>query len=130
MKSTRQIQRDAKRLFRVCFVNGLLDEDRVRHAVQRVAEGKRRGYLRCLSYFERLVRLESDRHTAQIESPQPLPQDLQSTISTNLRKAYGTSIKIRFSEDAQLIGGIRVKVGSEIYDGTVQHGLAVIAKRL
>lgn len=129
MKSARQIQRDAKRLFRVCFVDGLLNEDRVRHAVQRIAAGKHRGYLRCLSYFERLVRLESDRHTAQVDSAQSLSQDLQRTIITNLRTCYGTSINIRFSEDSQLIGGIRVKIGSEIYDGTVRHGLAVIAKR-
>jgi F-type H+-transporting ATPase subunit delta len=123
------MRREAKRVFRLCFVDGLLNEDRVREAVQRVAEGKHRGYLLFLSCFERLVRLESDRHTAQIDSARSLPQDLQDTISSRLRKTYGPSINIQFSEDAKLIGGIRVKVGSDVYDGSVQHGLRLVAKR-
>ena len=36
MKRIRQAKRDAKELFRLCLVNGLLDEDRVRQVVERV----------------------------------------------------------------------------------------------
>ena len=38
MKISKQIKREAKQLFRSCFVNGLLDENRARQAVQRVIE--------------------------------------------------------------------------------------------
>jgi hypothetical protein len=35
MKSPKEIKREAKHLFRLCFVNGSLDEDRVRGRVAR-----------------------------------------------------------------------------------------------
>ena len=38
MKTTRQAKREAKRLFRLCLVNGALDEDRAREVVQRVVQ--------------------------------------------------------------------------------------------
>ena len=42
MKITKQARREAKQLFRFCLVNGLLDENRVRQAVQHVvADGRR-----------------------------------------------------------------------------------------
>jgi F-type H+-transporting ATPase subunit delta len=128
MKSPKQIRRQAKRLFRWCVLDGLLDEDRVRQVIRSVLEAKHRGYLDLLSDFERLVRLESERHVAQVESAEPLPSDLQSSIRARLQDTYGSSIKIRFSDDTKLIGGLRVRVGSDVYDGTVQHGLLVIAR--
>ena len=60
MKITKQARRDAKQLFRLCLVNGLLDEDRVRQVVQRVIAVKPRGYLAMLSHFQRLVKLDLD----------------------------------------------------------------------
>jgi hypothetical protein len=36
MKITRQEKREAKQLYRLCLVKGLLDENRVRQVVQRV----------------------------------------------------------------------------------------------
>ena len=56
MKTTKQIEREAKRLFRSCLVNGLLDEGRTRQVVQRIIDGKRRGSLALLSEFQRLVK--------------------------------------------------------------------------
>ena len=43
MKISKQTKREAKQLFRCCFVNGLLDENRARQAVRRVVEVKPRG---------------------------------------------------------------------------------------
>ena len=42
MKISKQAQRDARQLFRSCQVNGLLDENRVRQAVDLVAGEKSR----------------------------------------------------------------------------------------
>jgi hypothetical protein len=60
-------------LFRSCLANGLLDENRVRQAVRLVAERKPRGCLPLLSQFQRLVKLDTARRTARIESADALP---------------------------------------------------------
>ncbi len=128
MKTTKQARREATQLFRLCLVNGMLDEGRVRQVVERVIEGKRRGYLALLSFFHRLVKLERARHTAEVESAVPLPADLQASVRNGLRTTYGLGINILFAHRPELIGGMRIKVGSDVYDGSVRAGLAALER--
>jgi F-type H+-transporting ATPase subunit delta len=128
MKTTRITKREAKRLFRSCLVNGLLDENRTRQVVQRIIDGKRRGGLALLSHFQRLVKLERARHTAEVESAMPLPTDLRAGIQAALARTYGPGIHASFAHNPGLIGGMRIKVGSDVYDGTVRARLAALEK--
>ena len=128
MKTPKQTKREARRLFRLCLVNGLLAEGLVRQVVERVIEGKRRGYLTLLSFFHRLVKLERARHTAEVASAVPLPADLQASVQADLQSAYGPAISILFAHRPELIGGMRIKVGSDVYDGSVQGELAALEK--
>src|SRR5512136_1823728 len=123
MKTTRQTKREAKRLFRFCLINGLLDEARTRQVVQRIVDGKRRGGLDLLSHFRRLVRLDYARHTAQVESAMPLPEDLRVSVQAGLARTYGPGISASFVHNPELIGGMRIKVGSDVYDGSVRARL-------
>ncbi len=124
MKITKQARREAKELFRSCVVGGLLEENRVRQAVQQVLQIKPRGYLAILTHFLRLVKLDIERRTALVESAVPLASDLQTQIQTSLARSYGKGLEISFAQNPELIGGIRVKVGSDVYDGSVQGRLA------
>jgi len=126
MKVSKQARREAKQLFRSCIVNGLLDENRARQVVRRVLESKPRGYLAILSHFQRLVKLDLERRTAKVESASPLPPDLQANVQTSLSRLYGRGLNISFAENPALIGGLRIKVGSDVYDGSVQARLAAL----
>jgi F-type H+-transporting ATPase subunit delta len=128
MKTSRQTKRDAKRLFRWCLVNGLLDESRTRQVVQSIIESKRRGDLALLSHFRRLVKLEYARHTAEVESAVPVSADLRASIQAGLARAYGPGISASFVHNPELIGGMRIKVGNDVYDGSVRARLAVLEK--
>ena len=126
MKISKQARREAKELFRACVSNGLLDENRTRQAVTRVLDAKPRGYLTILSHFQRLVKLDIERRTARVESAVPLPPDLQASVQNSLARVYGAGLKISFAQNPALIGGMRVKIGSDVYDGTVQARLAAL----
>ncbi len=128
MKISKQAQRDARQLFRSCQVNGLLDETRVRQAVALVLAQKPRRYVEILSRFQRLVKLDVERRTARVESAMPLPADLQADVAGRLRKIYGAGVEISFDGNPALIGGLRVKVGSDLYDGSVQGKLERLAE--
>lgn len=65
MKITKQARRDARQLLRACLADAVLDDNRVRQAVQSVIRDKPRGYLAVLVQFQRLVRLETARRTAR-----------------------------------------------------------------
>jgi F-type H+-transporting ATPase subunit delta len=124
MKITKQARREAKELFRSCVVGGLLEENRVRQAVQQVLQSKPRGFLAILTHFLRLVKLDIERRTARVESAVPLASDLQTQIQTSLARSYGKGLDISFAQNPELIGGVRIKVGSDVYDGSVQGRLA------
>ena len=128
MKTSRQTKREAKRLFRSCIINGLLDEGRARQVVQSIIKSKRRGDLALLSHFKRLVKLEYARHTAEVESAVPLPPDLRADIQAGLARIYGPGISPSFLHNPGLIGGMRIKVGSDVYDGSVRARLAELEK--
>lgn len=123
MKISKQARHDAKQLLTRCRVNGLLDEGRVRQVVSTVIAQKPRRYLAILSHFHRLVKLDLERRTARVESAVAVPESLQSSVATDLAKRYGTGLIVSFGVSRQLIGGLRVKVGSDVYDGSVRARL-------
>ncbi len=126
MKATKQAKREATQLFRLCLVNGLLDENRALQAVRQIIEAKPRGYLGMLSYFRRLVELDQAERTAKVESALRLPPDVQTRVQTGLARVYGPGLSTSFADNPALIGGMRVRVGSDVYDGSIQGRLAAL----
>jgi F-type H+-transporting ATPase subunit delta len=129
MKQSRKARRAARQLYQLCLVDGLLDDGRVRLVARRVAASGRRGALPILSGFQRLVRLERDRHTAIIESAVPLAGSVRDAVQDGLARVYGRGLETSFGQNPALIGGMRIKVGSDVYDGTVRARLAALAAR-
>jgi F-type H+-transporting ATPase subunit delta len=126
MKLSKLARREAKELFRACFVNGLLDENRARQAVGQVLQTKPRDYLAILSHFQRLVKLEIERRTAHVETAVSLSPDLRANVQATLTRAYGPGLNISFAENPSLIGGMKIRVGSDVYDGSVRGRLAAL----
>ena len=129
MKVSKQSRRDAKELFRACLVNGVLDENRVRDIVGKVIAAKPRGYIATLSHFQRLVKLDMERRAAKVESAVPLAPELQADVKSKLTRIYGEGLNISFTQNPALLGGLRIKVGSDVYDGSVQARLAALEAR-
>jgi F-type H+-transporting ATPase subunit delta len=127
MKISKQAQRSARQLFRSCLVNGMLDEDRARQAVTLVLAQRPRGYLEILSRLHRLVKLEVERRATRVESATPLPPDLQAKVTERLGKIYGAGLSVSFIQNPALIGGLRIRAGSDLYDGSVETKLAQLA---
>ena len=124
MKISKQARRDGKTLFNVCKVSGVLDENRVRQMVTAVIAKKPRGYVGILSHFQRLVKLDIERRTARVENAVETSPALMESIKANLAKRYGQGLNVQFWVNKDLIGGLRIKVGSDVYDGSVKARLA------
>src|SRR6476620_6476635 len=120
MKTLRQVQREAKRLFHSCVVDGSLDEYRARRAVDGLIAAGRPGTLPVLSRFHRLVRLDRSMRAIDVQSAQPLPADIRRTLEADLASLYGRDSIVSFTSNPQLIGGLRITIGSMVYDGTVR----------
>ena len=129
MNRTKQAARDAKQLFRLCLVKGLLDETRAGQIVRRIGETRNRNRFNVLAQFQRLVRLDYARRAATVESATPLPPGMQESLRERLARTYGPGLNVSFAQSTALIGGMRIKVGSDVYDGSVQARLAALEER-
>jgi len=122
-------QREAKQLFRLCQVNGSVDGNRVRRVVRCALSARHRNTLTILAHFLRLVKLDREKHTARVESAALLPQELQAVIVSGLQRSYGEGLTTSFIERPELIGGMRIQVGSDLYDGSVLARLKALERK-
>ena len=130
MKVSKQSKREAKALFRSLSTNGVLDEAKMRQAVQLIAERKPRGYIGILGHLRRLVKLDMERRTARIESATPLSAEMETSLRNTLAQRYGAGLNYSFHTNPTLLGGLRIRVGSDVYDGTVSGRLKQLEESL
>ena len=128
MKGSKQSRRDAKQVFQSCQVNGALDEARVRQAVTLLIEKKPRGYFGTLQELQRLVKLDVNNRSARVESAVALSEAQQQEVRASLGRLKGADVEVEFAENADLIGGMRVKLGDDVYDGSVKTRLSRLAE--
>ena len=123
MRISKDARKLSRELFRQTFVEGQLDEARARQIVRAVIERKPRGYAEILKNYARLLKLEAARRHAVIESAVPLSSADATAIAGDLRERHGRDITTEFSVNPELLGGLRIQLGSDVWDGTVRNRL-------
>ena len=130
MKVSKQARRDGKTLFNACCVNGILDEAKVRQTVTLVIAQKPRSYVSTLTHLQRLVKLDIARRTALVENAVESTPVQRAAIEASLAQKYGPGMNVTYSVNPALLGGVKVKAGSDIYDGSVAGRLAALNDNL
>lgn len=128
MKVSKVAAANARRICRICQTQGRLDEFKLRDAVARIAAAKPRGYRGILVALRRLVRLETQRRHAVIESAVPLDEPTKMRIAANLGIKYGADLSFEYRTTPDLVAGLRIRVGSDVWDGSVKARLDRLAR--
>ena len=130
MRTTRHAKRDATRLWRLCLVNGRADPGRIRLVVDRLADAGGARSAVTLSCVLRLLRLEEAKWSARVETATPLEDGQRQAIEDGLARRYGSAVDTTFVVEPALVGGVRLTVGSDVYDGSIRARLAALEARL
>ena len=130
MRVTDKARRRARRLFVGCLIDGRPDAARVRLVARHVAASRQRTGLAVLTAFVRLLKSDRVRHTAVVESAASLSESVRADIESSLARLYGSGLDVRFTENIALIAGVHIRVGDDVYDGSVKGRLAAIERRL
>ena len=56
--------------------------------------------------------------------------ELGAEIVANLRRKYGTDLATRFVVNKELLGGMRIRVGSDVWDSSVRNRLHRLQQQL
>ena len=77
--------------------------------------------------FRQLAARHRNELTAEVTSAHPLDADQVAALKQNLRTRFGSEVSIEPSVDPNILGGIIVKVGSQMIDGSIRTKLNTLA---
>jgi F-type H+-transporting ATPase subunit delta len=93
-------------------------------------ETRPRRYVDVLKDYQRLLQLETDKRHAVIESAIPLNRSLGDQIVANLRARYGEDLTTEFRTNPELLGGLKIKIGNDVWDGSIKSRLNQLQEQL
>jgi F-type H+-transporting ATPase subunit delta len=128
MKISKVANAEARRIFRLCQTGGRLDEAKFSAAIKTVVSEKPRDFRGILSALKRLVRLELERRRVVVESATPLDAASQQRVASGLTAKYGSDLTFEYRVTPELLGGLKVRVGNDVFDGSVKGRLDRLAQ--
>ncbi|MFV0336796.1 MAG: FoF1 ATP synthase subunit delta [Chthoniobacterales bacterium] len=123
MKISREARKTCKALFSMTLQDGRINPQRVSEITDAVVREKPRHYLQILKEYTRLIRLEINKTQATIDSAVELDPVEKHQIQSNLTAAFGENSAFTFRVHPELIGGLRIKYGSDVWDGSIRARL-------
>jgi F-type H+-transporting ATPase subunit delta len=130
MKINKEIRQLSRQMLRASFTDGQLDSQRITSLVDSLLKRKPRHYIAVLKNYRRLLRIELEKRSAKIETASEVDSAIRSELVANLKKKYGTDLTAEFVVDLALLGGMRIRVGSDVWDGTVRGRLERLQQQL
>jgi F-type H+-transporting ATPase subunit delta len=88
------------------------------------------GLPEILAAFQNVLRERQGIAETEVFSAAALNDAQKKEITQTLERVTGKKIAAKFSLDANLIGGVRVRVGDTIYDGSLRNRLDGLRERL
>lgn len=123
MKLNKEIRQLSRKMLQASFTDGQLDPGRIASLVDSVIAEKPRNYIDVLKNYKRLLRLEVEKRNATIETASEVDPAIRSEIVSNLKSKYGDDLATEFHVDPQLLGGMRIRVGNDVWDGSIRNRL-------
>jgi F-type H+-transporting ATPase subunit delta len=95
-----------------------------------VRRGRPRSVPAMIEHFAALMRRQRGIARAEIRTPVALDAAEEAAIAERLRHLAGGEVELRVVIDPTLIGGVAVRIGDQLYDGTVRSRLERLRARL
>ena len=127
MKISKVAATTARRLFGLCQSGGRLDDAKLRSVITRLVDSKPRDYQAILAALQRLTRLDLERRKVTVESAVELDETTRNRVVAGLVKQYGPDLSMSYQVNPALLGGLRIRVGNDVFDGSVQGRLDRLA---
>jgi F-type H+-transporting ATPase subunit delta len=123
MKLNKEIRQLSRKMLQASFTDGQLDPGRISSLVDSLIAQKPRNYIGVLKNYQRLLRLELEKRHATVETSSEIDPAIRSEIVANLESKYGNDLATEFHVDPQLLGGMRIRIGNDVWDGSVRNRL-------
>jgi F-type H+-transporting ATPase subunit delta len=121
--ATPKIGKDEKRNFVDSVLAGKFSQEIVNLTKVLIDKKRSREILEIVSVFDKTVLLHKDLYSATAYTAVPLSAPEMDALKAKLAALTGKQISLENIIDASVIGGIRLKVGDRVIDGSLKRRL-------
>lgn len=123
MAAEKQTRELAKKLASISLEDGQVSAKRVGEVLKALGDNPPRNYKSLLALYKKYVEWEIAKYTAQVEHAGPISDTTLSTIQDFLSKDTGLKVQVNSTENNELLAGIRVTLGDDVYEDSAEFRL-------
>lgn len=127
MRGDKKTKLLAKQLFKLSLVNGQVSPEQVAGVLAYVEKAKPRHPLALLKLYQQAIVTELAKSHALVEHAGPVTEAMLKQIAAAMTKKYSRPVTATAQLDSRLLAGLRVRIGSDVYESTVSGQLATLS---
>lgn len=127
MAADKQTKLLAKQLFKLSLVHGAVSPEQVTGVLGWVEQHSPRRPVALLKAYHHRIAIELAKSRAEVEHAGPVSDATLRQIETAMSKRYSRPVTASARPNAKLLAGLRVRVGSDVYESSVAGQLATLS---
>ncbi|MDI1320041.1 MAG: F0F1 ATP synthase subunit delta [bacterium] len=127
MRGNKKTKLLAKRLFKLSVVNGVISPEQVTGVLGYLEKTAPRQGLALLKLYHRAIAAEFAKSRALVEHAGPVTAATLQAIEAAMSKKYSRVVTATAAPNPKLLAGLRVRVGSDVYESSVSGQLAALS---
>jgi F-type H+-transporting ATPase subunit delta len=127
MAADKQTKLLAKQLFKLSVVNGVVSPEQVAGVLGWVEKTSPRRPVALLKAYHHRIALELAKSRAEVEHAGPVSDAALKQIEAAMTKRYSRVVTASAKPNPKLLAGLRVRVGSDVYESSVANQLAKLS---
>ncbi len=127
MRADKKTKALAKQLFKLSLVNGVVSPEQVTGVLGYIEKNVPRHALALLQLYQRAIATELAKSSAVVEHAGPISDTTLKSIEAAMSKKYSRPVVATAKPNPKLLAGLRVRVGSDVYESTVAGQLATLS---
>jgi F-type H+-transporting ATPase subunit delta len=112
------------------LLRGRAQDETVRLVSHVVAHPRGRGAEQAVTELVELAARRREELVAEVTAADRVTEEQQRRLAAALGRVYGRTVTLQVAIDPTVLGGVVVRVGDEVIDGSVAHRLAEARRRL
>ncbi len=127
MRADKKTKLLAKQLFKLSLVNGAVSPEQVTGVLGYIEKHAPRQSLALLQLYHRAIATELAKSSAVVEHAGPVSDAALQSIAAAMTRKYSRPVTASAKANPKLLAGLRVRVGSDVYESTVAGQLATLS---
>ena len=124
MAADKQTKLLAKQLFKLSVVNGVVSPEQVAGVLGWVEKTSPRRPVALLKAYHHRIAIELAKSRAEVEHAGPINDTTLKSIEAAMARKYARPVAASAKANPALLAGLRIRVGSDVYESSVAGQLA------